>query len=543
MESIESTQPDDHWIRPTAKSEAMSSITSASSHHQSSHFRDIRSTSTVTTSTRSDSPGSSASSQGNSINSRFSTQSQSLSPTIDEFDPRSHAALLELSRNPPRPLPRCAVVNFRKEGNHLRWSSKAAYNTGGVAARVGNFEESFLLEEFSSRALPSVKKNNQVREHISYRHNSTNPRTNDVHDILDVHDVRIRSPGSSVGSKPSQEIPPNSLKYNRSLRSKQRNANIMDKVDVDPIPSNPPTTKSVSKRNILRQPFGQPEMENDSNHYTGRNRRFGNRPTNPHREQWFPSRWGIFSGGNGREGSMRRRAQNRSEKRDVDQPSSRYGFGFSHEPRSTRSKDHRRRSNELFAERDNSGPEPARYLSMRNVDHVPREGSVFSRFSKHRSKRPERYDHSGSMEDRGFDNMESVPVSRVASLGSYRMAEPSSVPIGRGMPRSLSQRRRGAGVNALVERSAEIERMTHNEVQEADEIDIFGSELRRHLEDRPREEKTTGRLSDAIRGREHFEKKGRVLSAFGMNKRKSRSDLGDDVNPDDPYLTFLTSEV
>ena len=543
MESIESPQPDDHWIRPTAQSEVMSSTTSASSHHQSSHFRDIRSTSTVTTSTRSDSPGSSASSQGNSINSRFSRQSQSLSPTIDEFDPRSHAALLELSRNPPRPLPRCAVVNFRKEGNHLRWSSKAAYNTGGVAARVGNFEESFLLEEFSSRALPTVKKHNQVPERFSYRHKSTNVKPNDVHDVLDVRDIRIHSPGSPSSSKASQEIRPNSLRSNRSSRSKQKNSNIMDKVNVGFIASNSPATKPSSKRNILRQPFGQPDIVNDSDHHVVRHKRFGNRPNNPHREQWFPSRWGIFSGGNGREGSIRRRAQNRTDKREIDQPSSRHGF--SHEPYSTRStRDHRGRSIELFGERDNSGPEPVRYLSMRNVDHSSREGgSVFGRFSKHRSKRSERYVHLEGMEDRGFDNMESVPVSRVASLGTYRMAEPSSLPIGRGMPRSLSQRRRGAGVNALVERSAEIERMTHNEVQEVDEIDIFGSELPRHLEDRPREEKTTGRLSDATRGREYFEKKGRVRSALGMNRRKSKSELGEGGDPDDPYLTFLTSEV
>lgn len=60
---------------------------------------------------------------------------------------------------PPRPqtptakLPRCAVVNFRKDGSSLAWAPRLSHNRGGIAARVHNFEDAFSLEEFSSRAL------------------------------------------------------------------------------------------------------------------------------------------------------------------------------------------------------------------------------------------------------------------------------------------------------------------------------------------------------------------------------------------------------
>lgn len=48
-------------------------------------------------------------------------------------------------------LPRCAVVNFRREGDVVRWTPRARENTGGMAARVRNFDDAFQLEELSSR--------------------------------------------------------------------------------------------------------------------------------------------------------------------------------------------------------------------------------------------------------------------------------------------------------------------------------------------------------------------------------------------------------
>lgn len=48
-------------------------------------------------------------------------------------------------------LPRCAVVNFRRDGNVLRWTPRARENTGGMAARVKDFDDAFQLEELSSR--------------------------------------------------------------------------------------------------------------------------------------------------------------------------------------------------------------------------------------------------------------------------------------------------------------------------------------------------------------------------------------------------------
>lgn len=57
------------------------------------------------------------------------------------------------SATPVSRLPRCAVVNFRKDGAALAWSPRLSQNLGGLAARVNNFEDAFSLEEFSSRAL------------------------------------------------------------------------------------------------------------------------------------------------------------------------------------------------------------------------------------------------------------------------------------------------------------------------------------------------------------------------------------------------------
>ena len=48
-------------------------------------------------------------------------------------------------------LPRCAVVNFCREGDVVRWTPRARENTGGMAARVRDFDDAFQLEELSSR--------------------------------------------------------------------------------------------------------------------------------------------------------------------------------------------------------------------------------------------------------------------------------------------------------------------------------------------------------------------------------------------------------
>lgn len=48
-------------------------------------------------------------------------------------------------------LPRCAVVNFTKDGHLIKWTPRARENTGGMAARVRDFDDAFQLEELSSR--------------------------------------------------------------------------------------------------------------------------------------------------------------------------------------------------------------------------------------------------------------------------------------------------------------------------------------------------------------------------------------------------------
>lgn len=48
-------------------------------------------------------------------------------------------------------LPRCAVVNFCRDGDVVRWTPRARENTGGMAARVRDFDDAFQLEELSSR--------------------------------------------------------------------------------------------------------------------------------------------------------------------------------------------------------------------------------------------------------------------------------------------------------------------------------------------------------------------------------------------------------
>lgn len=55
-----------------------------------------------------------------------------------------------------RTLPRCAVVNFQKDGDHLNWKPRVAQNLSGLPARAHNFEDAFSLEEFSSTTLPVV---------------------------------------------------------------------------------------------------------------------------------------------------------------------------------------------------------------------------------------------------------------------------------------------------------------------------------------------------------------------------------------------------
>lgn len=56
----------------------------------------------------------------------------------------------------PRTLPRCAVVNFHKDGDNLNWKPRVAQNLSGLPARAHNFEDAFSLEEFSSTTLPVV---------------------------------------------------------------------------------------------------------------------------------------------------------------------------------------------------------------------------------------------------------------------------------------------------------------------------------------------------------------------------------------------------
>lgn len=125
----------------------------------------MHSSSTVT-----DSGGSASNSPSNSpCSSRDGSDTDLLSPRSsppprgawpsDEFDedydlasPFSRKAVSVASRA----LPRCAVVNFSRDGDNLRWAPRATQNASGVAARVHNFEDAFSLEEFSSRALPVV---------------------------------------------------------------------------------------------------------------------------------------------------------------------------------------------------------------------------------------------------------------------------------------------------------------------------------------------------------------------------------------------------
>lgn len=57
-----------------------------------------------------------------------------------------------LTLEPPS-LPRCAVLNYRKEGDLVHWNSCVLRNYGGIAARVRNFDEAFELEEFSSQQI------------------------------------------------------------------------------------------------------------------------------------------------------------------------------------------------------------------------------------------------------------------------------------------------------------------------------------------------------------------------------------------------------
>lgn len=119
---------------------------------------DAHSTSTVTDSGASASPCSSPRDSDSDLSPRDSPPPRSVWPT-DEFgddyelaSPFDRKTLSVASRA----LPRCAVINFSKNGDNLRWAPCATQNASGVAARVHNFEDAFSLEEFSSRALPVV---------------------------------------------------------------------------------------------------------------------------------------------------------------------------------------------------------------------------------------------------------------------------------------------------------------------------------------------------------------------------------------------------
>lgn len=88
----------------------------------------------------------------------LSTSSASTATTTTFADDENHQMHLAsnnqmMKRNG---LPRCAVVNFQKEGDTLRWAPRVSHNVSGLPARVHNFEDAFTLEEFSSTALPVV---------------------------------------------------------------------------------------------------------------------------------------------------------------------------------------------------------------------------------------------------------------------------------------------------------------------------------------------------------------------------------------------------
>lgn len=126
---------------------------------------DVHSTSTVTDDSAASASSASSRSSRDGVDVDVNDLSPRSSPTPhtvwvpDEFDddyelasPFSRKAASVASRA----LPRCAVVNFRREGDNLRWAPRVTQNASGVAARVHNFEDAFSLEEFSSRALPVV---------------------------------------------------------------------------------------------------------------------------------------------------------------------------------------------------------------------------------------------------------------------------------------------------------------------------------------------------------------------------------------------------
>lgn len=82
-------------------------------------------------------------------------------PTSHPPQPPSDSQSPQNGSNPPsltssRALPRCAVVNFCRDGESLRWAPRVTHNTSGVPARIHNFEDAFSLEEYSSANLPVV---------------------------------------------------------------------------------------------------------------------------------------------------------------------------------------------------------------------------------------------------------------------------------------------------------------------------------------------------------------------------------------------------
>lgn len=172
---------------------------------------DLQSTSTVTTSA---SPSSSSTSTPPASNtpSPLSTSKQTQLPTQFQFEEYQHLDTPPHSPAPqsqtPRTLPRCGVVNFRKDGDSLRWAPIVNHNASGVAARVHNFEDAFSLEEFSSRALPVV-----------WRSKGGNPRLSDI-TKSDMKEVQLDARPAKSGPRESTNVPPQSA-HTTAKRSSQ----------------------------------------------------------------------------------------------------------------------------------------------------------------------------------------------------------------------------------------------------------------------------------------------------------------------------------
>lgn len=90
-----------------------------------------------------------------------------------ESDGEEQSALA--ARGTLRSLPRCGVVRFRREGDTVQWAPRVTSNTSGLAARVLCFEEAFMLEEFSSRALGSLRASAARRGSVALRARAAAP--------------------------------------------------------------------------------------------------------------------------------------------------------------------------------------------------------------------------------------------------------------------------------------------------------------------------------------------------------------------------------